>query len=593
MSEDENSDWYLLDQDHQTGPLDEGEMRTALAQSSSENLQVRQGNSAWFNAESVRAKIEQLERYGISFRCDGVQEGPFTLTRAYHLLDKISPEGIEIRTGAEGKWVAAERWLAKIEDLRHRSDLELNALSEALQRTLAKLNSPQVSSTNLLRVSNETFHGIAIEDTQEMLTSDVFASTKTKQVNPHPVAGLTRESVQKSSPAPSSTPTPASSTSELLTPVFNQKTDKTKKDMLQSDSAALSDIKVLQSKTPRRGTTSRRAKPKPRARRRDSSFFTRGSKHRRFVWIASALAVLVLVGIFYANMWFGQESDVANGSETNTLGIAQVDLTSSESQSVPKTDDLEREPSSPGPKDANRNVNANVESEFQDAPIEDATSPPKIANGSLFRPRFDTSVGMVDAGTAFATCIEGTSGVFVISALHLFGPSGGLEANVPSEELPTVWRGLKLEDCRTRNWFGAVGMRPVMLRDAKPFPEVSVFGDVAACVVTDDAGFNPFPLATRRPKVGDPVWMIARIQGTAEMIHAAKVNAIDDGWLMYEFEQPDRELKSTIGAPIVDRWGEVVAVNSGGGESNPPLIGVGTPVTRFLGALRFQLEKDQ
>ncbi len=216
--------------------------------------------------------------------------------------------------------------------------------------------------------------------------------------------------------------------------------------------------------------------------------------------------------------------------------------------------------------------------------------PPTLSGGTLFRPQFTTRDGVIDAGTAFAAKIEGASGVFIISALHLFGEAGGLDADIPSEQLPAAWSGLTLEDCSNHNWFGEVKIRPVLLTDAKPLPAPSVFGDVAACVVTDETGFTPLPLGTKDPQPGERVWMLANVIGSPSTRHAATIYGFEDGWLLYEFEQTHIELRATSGAPIVDQSGRVVAVNAGGGEQQGVTIGVGTPVTKFVGALRHQLQ---
>ena len=64
----------------------------------------------------------------------------------------------------------------------------------------------------------------------------------------------------------------------------------------------------------------------------------------------------------------------------------------------------------------------------------------------------------------------------------------------------------------------------------------------------------------------------------------ATVRGIDQGWLLYGFDERI-ELRATSGAAVVNAQGQVVAVHAGGGEENGQVVGVGTPVTKFMGAL--------
>lgn len=68
MPQDSASDWYLMDGGVVKGPMTEPEMRRRLRKSSSKTLQIRQGNSRWHAAETVRRKIQVLHSHGIYIR---------------------------------------------------------------------------------------------------------------------------------------------------------------------------------------------------------------------------------------------------------------------------------------------------------------------------------------------------------------------------------------------------------------------------------------------------------------------------------------------------------------------------------------------
>ncbi len=108
-------DWFLKTEGCVQGPLSEAEMREAIRGSTSRDLLVRQGASSWHPADVIRKKLKALETSGIFIRFKQVAEGPFTLTKAYELLQTVSMDGIQVRVGVEGQWVPAHKWLRAIE----------------------------------------------------------------------------------------------------------------------------------------------------------------------------------------------------------------------------------------------------------------------------------------------------------------------------------------------------------------------------------------------------------------------------------------------------------------------------------------------
>jgi hypothetical protein len=55
-----------------------------------------------------------------------------------------------------------------------------------------------------------------------------------------------------------------------------------------------------------------------------------------------------------------------------------------------------------------------------------------LTRGTVFDPAFQTSVGALEAGTAFALAIPGRPPL-LITRQHLFGPAGGLSKGVPPQ----------------------------------------------------------------------------------------------------------------------------------------------------------------
>jgi len=208
----------------------------------------------------------------------------------------------------------------------------------------------------------------------------------------------------------------------------------------------------------------------------------------------------------------------------------------------------------------------------------------------LFRPRFGTSEGEVRAGTAFAAKLTGSSEILIVSALHLFGPAGGLKENIQADQLVTAWKRLIVEDCKSQNYFGEIGMQPIDLGTARPHPEKSDLGDIAICKVTDPAEMEALPLSQRIPSSNERVWLVSKVAGSGSLLHPATVERLKDGWLYYRFDDSSINLQAASGAPIIDHTGSVVAVNVNSTRKGGKTIGSGTPVLNFYATLVSRLQ---
>jgi hypothetical protein len=214
-----------------------------------------------------------------------------------------------------------------------------------------------------------------------------------------------------------------------------------------------------------------------------------------------------------------------------------------------------------------------------------AANPPVVTAGTLFRPTFNTFDGPVAAGTAFAARLPGSSTPIILSALHLLGPAGGLPNDIPASELTHAWRSLEVDDCVTSQTVGLIAGRPLPLLSTAPFPQQSQQGDVVAYLPNERGTFQTLPLASSPPAPNDVVWLVSQVIGSNAIVHKAKVLGEEDGWLVYQFESNSLELRATSGAPVVNSAHQVVAVNAGGGTDGGVVMGLGTPVTKFLAPL--------
>lgn len=211
----------------------------------------------------------------------------------------------------------------------------------------------------------------------------------------------------------------------------------------------------------------------------------------------------------------------------------------------------------------------------------ESLKPPVVSVGMLFRPKFLTTEGPVEAGSAFAARLSGSQRPIILSALHLFGPAGGMNRDVPPQDLATVWKSLELSDCVTQRDLGTRSGRVLTMAGSRPFPESSEVGDVIAYMPDSIEGLSTFPLATTEPSAGDRVWLVSEVVSGPALVHGATVEGFDAGFLVYKFDDRTLEIIATSGAPVLNAKHQVVAVNSGGGELDGAIMGLGTPTSKF------------
>ena len=220
--------------------------------------------------------------------------------------------------------------------------------------------------------------------------------------------------------------------------------------------------------------------------------------------------------------------------------------------------------------------------------VQASPSPPQIPDSFVFKPVFHTSRGDVPAGTAFVVSIPGEERLVLLSAIHLLGPAGGLDADIPAARVEAEVKELTLSPPFRRGEI-SLPARAITIPGASPRRSAPGPGDIVAFWLPPNDAFEPLTLATEMPPPGTRVWLVASLLGGApasQRLHAARVTADEQTEsLYYEFDESGLEMRATSGAPVVDSEGRVVAINLGGGEHEGRQFGVGNPVGRFRPAL--------
>lgn len=138
-----SSDWFVQDSTGVRGPISETEMRKLVRTTKDPGLQVRQGRTGWHSAALIRKKMADLAAHGIYISCNGIATGPFTMTKAFELINKNSMEGVQVRTGRHGDWISAADWLVTLQDLRRRRKLR----KQQAAKDAAQQSSPSTAPT--------------------------------------------------------------------------------------------------------------------------------------------------------------------------------------------------------------------------------------------------------------------------------------------------------------------------------------------------------------------------------------------------------------------------------------------------------------
>ncbi len=208
---------------------------------------------------------------------------------------------------------------------------------------------------------------------------------------------------------------------------------------------------------------------------------------------------------------------------------------------------------------------------------------PAIVPNAVFKPTFLFTGESFYAGTAFAAKLPGSPQVLLVTCHHLFGPAAGLEKQMSAEDVAsdvvgTV--GVSMSDPKVI----LVATRYLKVPGARPFDGAGCDKDLA--LFEFPAASAVLPVAAKPARLGDKVWLCARLAGTTKLaLYPAVVSFVNAVEIDYVFEKNDIELRATSGAPVLAESGEVVAINLGGGTQKGKTFGFGNPAASIAAVL--------
>lgn len=188
-----------------------------------------------------------------------------------------------------------------------------------------------------------------------------------------------------------------------------------------------------------------------------------------------------------------------------------------------------------------------------------------LAAECIYNVYWETQDDFYSAGTSFLMDSDVHGEKLLVTAFHFLWPDDA--DTFTGSELPEYVLSGELYNAYTDKFANASLKNCLIIEDADAVPNVNK--DVAAFTIYGGDALKTLPLATTAPKEGDTVYLLASLWDTDDIhencVYEGKVSSVDDGVLYYTLEGKPGTTGAS-GAPIVNEYGEVVAIHMG---SNP------------------------
>ncbi len=210
-------------------------------------------------------------------------------------------------------------------------------------------------------------------------------------------------------------------------------------------------------------------------------------------------------------------------------------------------------------------TNTTEQSEGAESTKEKADLENLAANG-IFNVSWHTQDGDYTSGTSFLIDSEVHGEKLIVSAFHYLWPDDA--DTFTGAELPDYVTGGEIYQAYDFSATGATLKNCLIIEDADAVPATDK--DVSAFTIQGNDDLMTLPLATEMPETGDSIYLLANLWDTDD-IHE---NCIYEGEFMYEengvfYYELDSKYGTTgaSGAPIVNEYGEVLAIHIGSNGS--------------------------
>ena len=187
-----------------------------------------------------------------------------------------------------------------------------------------------------------------------------------------------------------------------------------------------------------------------------------------------------------------------------------------------------------------------------------------LAAECIYNVNWYTQEGDYSAGTSFLMESDTHGEKLLVTAFHYLWPD---EVDTfTGSELPEYVTGGEIYSASTDEATGATIKNCLIIEDADVAPAINK--DVAAFTVQNADGLKTLELASKQPMTGDKIYLLADLWDTEDVhencVYEAEVISCEDGVLNYKIDSKYGTAGAS-GAPIVNEYGEVVAIHIGSG----------------------------
>lgn len=222
------------------------------------------------------------------------------------------------------------------------------------------------------------------------------------------------------------------------------------------------------------------------------------------------------------------------------------------------------------------------------------TAAPRVPRGFLVRPDFQSSDYSAFGGYGFVT--QHAGGSVILTALHVMDEiikhkhidATARNPHYSGTELPREVTSVRLFDVLDARWMlhplGEAGPMLVLPDARTGDDEPLAWRDIAAFQVKASDVLTPVKLAAKDPKVGDVLWLAARMMDGSHTRRAVCVE-VTPQTLIFRYDDKKVPPPHTSGTAILDGNGEVVGINTGSGRFEDKEFGHANP----LGSIRSHL----
>lgn len=198
----------------------------------------------------------------------------------------------------------------------------------------------------------------------------------------------------------------------------------------------------------------------------------------------------------------------------------------------------------------------------------------KLAKENVYHVHWYTSTeGDFPAGTSFIMDSDKFGGKILVTAFHYLIPDGE-ESTFKGKDLPNFVQGGTVLHMKSGETTGASLKNCIVIEDAQAVPAIDK--DVAAFTLYNADKLNTLPLSTHSIQMGDKLYLLASLW-KGENINENCVyegTAVLDmhGQLTFKFDK-NYETMGASGGPIINEYGEVVAIHMASTQDNSYMYG--------------------